>query len=355
MNFEMLWGSACAAYELLELREVFEDMNDASADRAAGVVLPLTADSSTEQMDALEVLARGRGLLITPQDPSEATGRKTDAVLSASSALGRHLTDIAGQFPQASSLATASGATLFRLELPSGSTLRDLVQASGGGYRGLVRASEGTKIAGQVRLLPAGAGEGGAVVGGLAAGPAIALIVVAVGAEALARYQLEKKLDAIRDAVRDLQKSEMEWQVAILDSAEEALHFGAASLLDQITIPDSIGLGPSRNNLRVSLSVRQWRRCPPPRRRRRGSTGCSDVSRQVWRECQTRRLSSLTRTTRSSRCFELRTDRFGSSSCLGTAHCAVPAGPGWAASAGPRTGAAGPQATGRSDRSAASE
>ena len=255
-------------------------MNEATEGLATGLVMPLDGRAGTTA-DAWELMARGEGLLISTLDSSLARGRATHASLSASSALARRLTEIASQMPQqAAKSAVASGETLFRIEQPGGSTLRDLVQASGGGYRGLVRAGDSSKFTGQVRLVPSGGRQGAAIGKSLAAGPALALIAVAVASEALARYQLEKKLDAIRDTLRDLQRGEMERQVAVLDSAEEALQHGAAALLDQIAIPDSIGLGPSRNNLRELVKqgvgwLEQWERSVQDLQKVAGATGVS--------------------------------------------------------------------------------
>jgi len=104
-------------------------------------------------------------------------------------------------------------------------------------------------ITGHARLVPVG-GLGVGAGAGLALGPLVALLALAVGAEMLARQQQEKKLDRIYRSVLRLEGVEDERTDAQLRSAIEALEQGQAALVDRITVPSSIGLGTARSNLR---------------------------------------------------------------------------------------------------------
>ncbi len=214
-----------------------------------GAVVPLDGSTDTDLLaaDPWRMLAEGTGLLVTWQDPPRRVGDSWGPSLGATSALASQLAAIVSRVGGGS--AAGAGSALFRLELPTGSTLQHLVPAVGGGFRGLVRTGEGgTAIAGHARLVAVG---GGAVGTGVALGPLVALLALPVGAEMLARHQQNKKLDAIRRGVRDLGRAADEKMAAQLQSAEQALEFGSAAMLDRIEVPGSIGLGPARDNLRV--------------------------------------------------------------------------------------------------------
>ncbi|KQS69277.1 hypothetical protein ASG41_21945 [Modestobacter sp. Leaf380] len=93
------------------------------------------------------------------------------------------------------------------------------------------------------------AGGTGAV--GLAAlGPVLGLLAVTVGAEMLAQHQQDKKLKAISDGVQALVSAQEESTAAQLASAETAIRLAASAMLDQLTIPSTIGFGSARDGLR---------------------------------------------------------------------------------------------------------
>lgn len=127
----------------------------------------------------------------------------------------------------------SAGPTLFRLELPTGSTLQNLVPAVGGGFRGLVRTADNASLAGHARLIPVAAGTGAAVT----LGPLIGLMALSVGAEMLGRHQQDKKLAAIHQGVKALNKAVEENTRAQADSAEQALEQASAAILDRIEYP----------------------------------------------------------------------------------------------------------------------
>jgi hypothetical protein len=222
------------------------------------VVVPLNVEDVA--VNPWELVAQGKAVTVTLAEASDLGDRKVGTALSATSALGRQLGQILSEVGNASpNAASASNGMLFTLELPNGSVLTDLVPATGGGFRGMTRAAGSSNISGHARLLPAGSGEGAAVAGAVALGPALALMAVAVGGEALARYQLEKKLDANHDAVRDVDRQLFAAKVAKLDSAEQALKQASAAIMDQVSIPASVGLGAAVNGVREVVSEgRGW-------------------------------------------------------------------------------------------------
>jgi hypothetical protein len=138
------------------------------------------------------------------------------------------------------------GSTLFHVELPTGQTIRSLVPAVGGGYRGMVRAAGSTKIAGQARLVPVSGAAAGA---GLALGPLIGLMALSVGAEMIAGRQQEKVLEAIRRSVAGIERHMQRELTAKLTTAEAALEAAHAAVLDQVTVPQSVGLSSAVTGL----------------------------------------------------------------------------------------------------------
>jgi hypothetical protein len=221
------------------------------SDLPLSVVVPLRGDLTPHQLEELdpwEVLARGEGLIVNWWPGESSPGSDFGTALAATSQFGRSLSALLLRDGVTQSSVLTQG--LFTIELPTGSTLRDLVPAIGGGYRGMVRAGGARQIAGHVRMIPAG---GAAVAGGASLGPVIAVMAVTVGAEMLARHQLEKKLATIHRGVQALRADASRKQVAELAAARKALQLSSAALLDQVSIPNAIGLGPARNNLRVIM------------------------------------------------------------------------------------------------------
>lgn len=209
-----------------------------------GVVLPVDpGHRSTVQGDPWRLLAEGDGVLVTWSQAPERNPDTWGSVLRGTSALSSELSTV---LSRVGASAAQAGTTLFRVELPTGSTIRDLVPAVGGGFRGLVR--DGSGIAGHARLIAVG---GGGAAAGVALGPLLALMAVTVGAEMLARHQQDKKLTQIREGIAALRRIDDETMDAQLDSVEDALAMSSAALVDRVSIPSAIGLGPAVDNLRV--------------------------------------------------------------------------------------------------------
>lgn len=158
--------------------------------------------------------------------PAESTA--TGMVAQTSGAFAKAISQSLGQAGRA-----ASSKGLYQVILPTGSVVRDLVPAVGGGFRGITRAAGSTKIAGHVRLIPAAAGAGAAV----AAGPLIATVGLAVAGEMLAQHQMDKKLNAIKNAVTGIQVRMDEQERSVLTTAEQQARKVAGYLLDQAHIP----------------------------------------------------------------------------------------------------------------------
>jgi hypothetical protein len=145
--------------------------------------------------------------------------------------------------------AAKTGAQLFRVELPAGQVLQNLVPAVGGGFRGMTRAAGSPGFTGHARLFPVGAaavGTGTAV----ALGPAIGIVALTVGAEMLAQHQLRAKLDAIDAGVKGISRHLEQQLDANLATADGALRAATAALLDQLEVPEAVGLGAAINELR---------------------------------------------------------------------------------------------------------
>lgn len=170
-----------------------------------------------------------REALVISQSPRPAESTTTGMVAPASGAFAKAISQAIGQAGRA-----ASNNDLYQVILPSGAVARDLVPAVGGGFRGIARAAGSTKIAGHVRLVPAAAAGTGAT---LAAGPLIATVGLAVAGEMLAQHQMNKKLDAIKNAVSGIQFRMDEDERSVLATAEQQAHNVAGYLLDQAEIP----------------------------------------------------------------------------------------------------------------------
>ena len=188
-------------------------------------LFPLETEPSTETM--LRMLLNREALVIS-RVANPAKGAPTGMVAQTSGAFAKAISQSMGQVSRA-----ASSEGLYRVILPTGSVARDLVPAVGGGFRGIARAAGSTKIAGHVRLMPAAAGTGAAV----AAGPLIATVGLAVAGEMLAQHQMNKKLDAIKNAVTGIQVRLDEQERSVLITAEQQARKVAGYLLDQAHIP----------------------------------------------------------------------------------------------------------------------
>ncbi|WP_411373295.1 hypothetical protein ACLH0K_08950 [Arthrobacter sp. MPF02] len=188
-------------------------------------LVPIEAELSTEVM--LRMLLNREALVISRgTKPAESTF--TGMVAPASGAFAKAISQALGQTGR-----VASNDGLYQVILPSGSVARDLVPAVGGGFRGIARAAGSTKIAGHVRLVPAAAGTGATV----AAGPLIATVGLAVAGEMLAQYQMNKKLDAIKNAVIGMQFRMDEDERSVIATAEQQARNVAGYLLDQAELP----------------------------------------------------------------------------------------------------------------------
>jgi hypothetical protein len=224
-------------------------MTDGFVDGVSGAVVPVggaLGNVAQAPGDPWAMLANGTGMLIrwralAPADAGPAWG----PVLKQGSAFAQQLLNVADQ--AGARTAVTTGATLFRLELPTGQTLQQLVPAVGGGFRGMTRASDSTKIAGQARLIPV---SGAATGAGLALGPLVGLMALSVGAEMLARHEQEKKIQAILDAVQGIQRHLQQQIVAELKTAEQALEAATAAIVDQVAVPQGIGLSSAVTGLR---------------------------------------------------------------------------------------------------------
>jgi len=190
------------------------------------------------------MLARGTGGLVTWESMRETPSTALwGQVLQPGSAFAQQLVTIAERAGARNVL--SSGSTLFRLELPTGQTMRSLVPAVGGGFRGMTRAVDSSKITGQARLIPV---SGGAAAG-LALGPVVGLMALSIGAEMIANRQQDQMLKAIRRAVEGLERHEQQKLMAQLMTAEQALQAADAAVLDQVTIPQGVGLSAAVTGL----------------------------------------------------------------------------------------------------------
>lgn len=215
-------------------------------------VLSLAVQPAHDEAAAHELVARGDAVLVSWATGSPPAGSSWGPALAGGSGLARALTQVV---QQAGTPAVAESAAYFRVVVPAGQTIRDLVPAVGGGFRGLVRGSTG--IVGHARLVPvAGAAVGGAAV---ALGPLLGLMAVSVGAEMLARHQQEQQLKTIAQGVEALLRRERHKDLAVLQTAEDAIRRASSALLDRIEVPDSVGLAPAAHDL-SSLKNRaaQW-------------------------------------------------------------------------------------------------
>ena len=209
---------------------------------SGAAVVPVTgaltpAGTSTE-LDPWRMLADGTGMLVS-WEPAPSSVARWGGTLAASSGLARQLVTVV---ERAGSKLPAAGQTLFRLELPAGQTVSNLMPAVGGGFRAATRLAGSTKIAGQARLLPVGGAAAGTAV---ALGPLLGLVALSVGADMLASRQQEAKLEAIKHVVERLEDHGLNELVAALDSAEHVLEDSMVALLDELSVPEAVGLGPT--------------------------------------------------------------------------------------------------------------
>lgn len=188
-------------------------------------LVPMEAEPSTEVM--LRMLLNREALIIS-RGAKPAGSTSTGMIAPASGAFAKAISQALGQAGR-----SASNDGLYQVILPSGSVARDLVPAVGGGFRGIARAAGSTKIAGHVRLVPAAAGTGATV----AAGPLIATVGLAIAGEMLAQHQMNKKLDAIKNAVTGIQFRMDEDERSVIATAEQQAHNVAGYLLDQAELP----------------------------------------------------------------------------------------------------------------------
>lgn len=190
-------------------------------------LVPVSAEPSTEVM--LRMLLNREALLIT-RSVTATQSTASGMVAPTTGAFAKAIAQAVGQMNRVAPAAEG----LYRVVLPTGAAAKDLVPAVGGGFRGLVRAAGSTKIAGQARLVPAAAAGAGATV---AAGPLIATVGLAVAAEMLAQHQMNKKLDAIKNAVAGVQLHLDKQERSVLTTAEQQARKVAGYLLDQATLP----------------------------------------------------------------------------------------------------------------------
>ncbi|MGY1620182.1 hypothetical protein ACI797_25870 [Geodermatophilus sp. SYSU D00691] len=212
-----------------------------------GAVIPLFGaldETSEKLLDPWQLLARGQGALVSWERLRESSsGQSWGRVLQPGSAFAQHLVTIAEKAGARQVL--DAGSTLVRLELPTGQTLSNLVPAVGGGFRGTTRAAGSSKITGQARLHPVS----GAATRGLALGPMVGLMALSIGTEMIAQRQQDQMLKAIQRAVEGLEKHEQGKLTAQLTTAQQALQAADAAILDQIIVPQGVGLAPAVNGL----------------------------------------------------------------------------------------------------------
>lgn len=192
------------------------------------VVVPLVPTVSKPSTEVLLRMLVNREAILIDRVSTSPTGSPSGLVAQASGAFAKAISQAAGQVGR-----TASSPGLYRVIMPTGSVARDLVPAVGGGFRGIVRAAGSTKIAGQVRLVPAVAGVGATV----AAGPLIATVGLAVAGEMLAQHQTHKKLDSIKNALSVMQAKANDHEASVLSTAAQQTRKVAGYLLDQAHIP----------------------------------------------------------------------------------------------------------------------
>jgi len=210
---------------------------------SGAAVIPMTgALATTDPSSVVEpwrMLADGTGMLVA-WEPAPKGAVRWGETLAATSGLARQLATVV---ERAGSKLPTAGETLFRLELPAGQTVSNLIPAVGGGFRGMTRVAGSAKIANHARLVPVGGAAAGA--GAVALGPLVGLVALSVGAEMLARKQQEEKLNAIKQVVERLENHELNELVAALDSAEHVLQDSSVALLDRLSVPQAVGLGPT--------------------------------------------------------------------------------------------------------------
>jgi hypothetical protein len=205
------------------------------------VVLPLDGRRDLQSGDnPWEILARGEGIMIRHSDSPTIERATWRTPFGPTSALSRHLQQVASLFGVRS-----KAAQRFRVEFPPGFSAGDLVPAAGGGFRGLVQSGTGTsRIGGQVRLFPSGPGLRPAVLG-----PALGLMALTVITEMAAAAEQDRKLTAILGTVERIDARLRLESDARLRTAEQAIRQAHSALLDRATIPESVGLGAAMSHV----------------------------------------------------------------------------------------------------------
>lgn len=203
-------------------------------DPEEAVVVPLAPVATEPNTEVLLRMLLNREAVLIQRDPPSATPAVSGMVAQGTGAFAKAVSQAAGQLGRAA----GSNEGLYRVIMPTGSVARDLVPAVGGGFRGLVRGAGSTKIAGQVRLVPAVAGVGATA----AAGPLIATVGLAVAGEMLAQHQINKKLDGIKNAVVGLTNLAQDQEQSVLLTASQQSRKVAGYLLDQAHMP---GISPA--------------------------------------------------------------------------------------------------------------
>ena len=256
-------------------------MTEASGAAVVPVTGALMSARTSTDLDPWRMLAEGAGMLVA-WEPAPSGLARWGHSLAASSGLARQLMTVVER--SGSSLPTA-GETLFRLEFPAGQTVSNLIPAVGGGFRGMTRLPGSARIANHARLLPVG---GAAVGTSIALGPLLGLVALSVGADLLASRQQEKKLTMIKQVVERLENHELNALVAKLDSADLVLEDSSAALLDQLQIPEAVGLSPTAANIKEikSLTLKwleRWEEAAANLTDRKEPVACDDFEESLGR------------------------------------------------------------------------
>lgn len=193
------------------------------------VVVPLVPVHEEPNTETMLRMLLAREALVIQRTARTPNALPSDMVAQSTGAFAKAIGQATGNLGSSTRVAS----DLYRVILPAGATARDLVPAVGGGFRGLVRTSGAAGITGQATLMPAALGAGATI----AAGPLIATVALAVGAEMLAQHQTNKKLAAISSAVIELTARLDEKENAVLTTAAQQSSKVASYLLDRAHIP----------------------------------------------------------------------------------------------------------------------
>lgn len=215
-------------------------MADGGSGAAVVPIKGVIARPEDPQDDPWRMLAERTGMLVT-WEPSSGGHTSWGQTLAPTSAIARQLAAVVER--SGFQLATR-GSTLFRLQLPAGQTLSDLVPAVGGGFRGFTRAASSGHITGQARLVSVGGATAGGIAG-LALGPVLGLLALSVATEMIAQKQQRDMLQAIGRGVSRLEEHELDQIDAKLNAAEHAITAARFALLDEVSVPQAVGLSSS--------------------------------------------------------------------------------------------------------------